>query len=308
MAMRLMSDEKQHPDRGRTIKIAKDGTYEWINFGMRTPNGIGLGPENELFVADNQGEWTPANKIIHVKKGEYHGMQWGLPDSLPTTTPVALPAVWLPENEIANSPSEPVLMQDGPYKGQLLHGDVTFGGIQRDFLEKIKGEYQGAVFHFTQGLEAGVNRLCWGPDGALYVGEVGMVGGWTWKERQFGLQRMKYNGKPTFEMLAVRAKPKGFEIEFTMPLSAQDITASDFLVQQWWYLPTENYGGPKMDLENLKITSLSISDDRKSVYVEIPGLKTEHVVYLRLPYDLENLKGQPLWSSETWYTLNNIPE
>ena len=111
-------------------------------------------------------------------------------------------------------------MQDGPYKGQMLHGDVTHGGIKRDFLEKVNGEYQGAVFRFTQGLEAGVNRLCWGPDGALYIGGIGMVGGWSWKEKQYGLQRMKYNGKPTFEMLAVRAKPQGFEIEFTDALEA----------------------------------------------------------------------------------------
>jgi len=308
MAMRLMSGEKQQPDRGRTIKIARDGTYEWINFGMRTPNGIGLGPEDELFVADNQGEWTPANKIIHVKKGEYHGMRWGLPDSLPTTTPMSPPAIWLPENEIANSPSEPVMMQDGPYKGQLLHGDVTYGGIQRDFLEKVNGEYQGAVFRFTQGLEAGVNRLCWGRDSALYIGEVGMVGGWTWKERQYGLQRMKYNGTPTFEMLAVRAKPKGFEIEFTMPLEQRDLKAFDFFIQQWWYLPTANYGGPKLDLEQLKISSMKISDDRTKIYLEIPGLKKEHVVYFRLPDSLKNSSGESLWSSETWYTLNNIPK
>jgi len=308
MAMRLMSGEKQQPDRGRTIKIARDGTYEWINFGMRTPNGIGLGPEDELFVADNQGEWTPANKIIHVKKGDYHGMRWGLPDSLPVTTPVAQPAIWLPENEIANSPSEPVMIPEGPYKGQLLHGDVTYGGIQRDFLEKISGEYQGAVFRFTQGLEAGVNRLCWGPDSALYIGEVGMVGGWTWKERQYGLQRMKYNGTPTFEMLAVRAKPQGFEIEFTMPLNKRDLKTSDFFIQQWWYLPTANYGGPKLDQEQLKISSMKISEDRTKIYLEVEGLKKEHVIYFRLSDDLKNMNGQSLWSSETWYTLNNIPK
>jgi cytochrome c len=308
MAMRLMSHEKQQPDRGRTIRIARDGSYKWINFGLRTPNGIGIGPEGELFVADNQGEWTPANKLIHVKKGEYLGMRWGLPDSLPVTTPVAPPAIWLPENEIANSPSEPVLMQDGPYKGQLLHGDVTHGGIKRDFLEKINGEYQGAVFRFTQGLAAGVNRLCWGPDSALYVGEVGMVGGWTWKERQYGLQRMKYNGNPTFEMLAVRAKPKGFEIEFTMPLEQRNLQPSEIFVQQWWYLPTQNYGGPKMDLEQLKITSITISEDRTRIYLEIPGRKKEHVIYFRLPEDLRNSNSQSLWSSESWYTLNNIPQ
>jgi len=309
MAMRLMSDERQQPDRGRTIKISRDGRYEWINYGLRTPNGIGLGIDQEIFVTDNQGEWVPCNKLIHVKKGEYHGMRWGLPDSMPVTTPVAPPAIWLPEDEIANSPSEPTLLQDGPYKGQMLHGDVTHGGIKRDFLEKVKGEYQGAVFRFTQGLEAGVNRLRWGPDSALYVGEVGMVGGWTWKEKKYGLQRMKYNGKVTFEMLAIRAKPNGFEIEFTEPLeSGREISAADFFVQQWWYLPTANYGGPKMDLEKLKINKINISKDRSRIYLEIPDLKKEHVIYFRLPDNLQSGSGQLLWSSEAWYTLNNIPD
>ena len=35
MAMRLMSGEKQKPDRGKTIKISMDGSYEWINYGLR---------------------------------------------------------------------------------------------------------------------------------------------------------------------------------------------------------------------------------------------------------------------------------
>jgi cytochrome c len=82
-------------------------------------------------------------------------MPWGiLPDSVAAPPSIAHAAIYLPEDEIANSPSQPILMQDGPYKGQMLHGDVTHGGIKRDFLEKINGEYQGAVFRFTQGLEA----------------------------------------------------------------------------------------------------------------------------------------------------------
>ncbi|MEO6290103.1 MAG: c-type cytochrome [Ginsengibacter sp.] len=308
LAMRLMSDEKQKPDRGRTIKIAMDGSYEWINYGLRMPNGIGVGNDGELFETDNQGEWIPANKLIHVKKGLFNGMHWGLPDSLPAP-PTAPPAIWLPEDEIANSPSQPILLEDGLYKGQMIHGDVTHGGIKRDFLEKVNGEYQGAVFRFTQGLEAGVNRICRGPDGALYVGGVGMVGGWSWKEKQYGLQRMKYNGKPTFEMLAVRAKPRGFEIDFTEALKAgQEISAADLLIQQWRYLPTAGYGGPKIDLEKLKIERLIISPDRKRVYLDIPGLIKEHVIYLRLPENIQSASGQSLWSSEAWYTLNNIPE
>ena len=310
LAMRLMSDEKQKADRGKTIKIGTDGSFEWVNYGLRQPNGIGLGTDGEIFECENQGEWIPCNKLIHVKKGDYHGMPWGiLPDSVASRPRITHAAIYLPEDEIANSPSQPILMQDGPYKGQMLHGDVTHGGIKRDFLERINGEYQGAVFRFSQGLEAGVNRLCWGPDGALYVGGVGMVGGWSWKEKQYGLQRMKYNGKLTFEMLAVRAKSYGFEIEFTDALKAeQRIPASDFLVQQWWYHPTPDYGGPKMDLEKLKVSRVTMSKDRTRVFLEIPGLKKEHVVYFRLPEYIQSAGGQSLWSSEAWYTLNNIPE
>jgi cytochrome c len=309
LAMRLMSEERQQPDRGKTIRIGMDGKYEWINHGLRTPNGIGIGFDDQLFVTDNQGEWIPANKLIHLKKGDYHGMPWGLSDTLSKPPRVAPPVIWLPEDEIANSPSEPTTIQDGPYKGQMLHGDVTHGGIKRDFIEKVNGEYQGAVFRFSQGLEGGVNRLRWGPDGALYVGCIGMVGGWSWKETKFGLQRLKYNGKTTFEMLAVRARPRGFEIEFTEAVAPDvKLQGADFTIQQWWYLPTEDYGGPKMDLEKLKITKLNLSEDGKHLYLEIQGLKKEHVVYFRLPDNLKSRSGQSLWSSEAWYTLNNFVE
>ncbi|WP_373330810.1 c-type cytochrome [Salmonirosea aquatica] len=84
MAMRLKPDEKQLPDRGRTIKISPDGTFESVNYGLRTPNGIGLGVDNELFVLDNQGQWLPGNKLIHVREGEFNGMGWGwLDESAP---------------------------------------------------------------------------------------------------------------------------------------------------------------------------------------------------------------------------------
>ncbi|MEQ8678656.1 MAG: c-type cytochrome [Cyclobacteriaceae bacterium] len=305
MAMRLLDTEEQLFDRGRTIKIARDGSYEWVNYGMRTPNGIGVGPDDEIFIADNQGRWTPANKIIHLQKGAYMGMRPGILKGmeLPEETP---PAIWLQEDEIGNSPSEILLVHDGPYKGQLLHGEVTHGGIKRDFLEKVNGKYQGAVFRFTQGLTAGINRMRWGPDGHLYVGGVGMVGGWSWKGRQYGLERMEYNGRPTFEMLAIRAKPDGFEIEMTQPMEEAP-EANNIKVQQWRYVPTSAYGGPKVDLEDLSITELTVSGDKKKMNMKIAGLKPGHVVYFLLPETLKSNEGFDLWSGEAWYTLNNIP-
>ncbi|MBL7696814.1 MAG: hypothetical protein JNK79_01595 [Chitinophagaceae bacterium] len=307
MAMRLLSTEKQLPDRGTVIKIARDGRYEKVIYGLRQPNGIGLGPGDEIFITDNQGQWLPASKLIHVKQGEYHGMRWGHLDTLTEPPPMAMPAIWMPENEAANSPSEPVLVRDGIYKGQMLHGDVTAGGIQRDFLEKINGEYQGCLFRFTQGLETGVNRLCFGPDGCLYIGGLGLVGGWSYRGRQFGLQKMRYNSKPVFEMLAIRAKPKGFEIELTEELaSLKDVNAHNITIEQWRYKPTADYGGPKVDVEKLVIRKIMVSPDRKKINLEIDNLKERHVVYFRLPR-IKSARGNQLWSTESWYTLNNIP-
>ncbi|WP_299529527.1 c-type cytochrome [Ulvibacterium sp.] len=308
MPMRLMSNEKPLPDRGKTLKIAKDGSYEEVIYGLRTPNGIGVGMDEELFVTDNQGQWLPANKFIHVKSGDFHGMRWGLPDSLQSIKMVP-PAVWLPQNEIANSPSEPSLLYDAPYKNQMIFGDVTHGGIKRVFLEIVNGSYQGAVFRFTQGLNVGINRIRRGPDGAIYAGGVGMGGGWGWNETRHGLQRLKYNEKVTFEMLAIKSKPDGFQIEFTEPLGVgQGDSPSDYSVEQWWYKPTKAYGGPKMDLEILKATEVKVGANRKKVYLTIPGLKKEHVVKFNLNPELLSINGRNLWSSEAWYTLNDIPK
>jgi cytochrome c len=109
-------------------------------------------------------------------------------------------------------------------------------------------------------------------------------------------------------MLAVRAKTNGVEIEFTEPLRDGDgWDVSHYLVKQWWYKPTPNYGGPKMDEQELAVKSASVSADRKKVFLEIPGIKPQHLVYIRLKnLPLSDL-GHEIWTTETWYTMNAIP-
>jgi cytochrome c len=303
------SAKPQIPDRGKVVKISKDdGKLEFVAQGLRTPNGVGIGVDGEIFIADNQGDWLPSSKIVHVSPGAFFGSR--SVDSVGTANvPEKLPVVWLPQDEIGNSPSTPIALQDGIYKGQMLHGEVTNGGIKRVFVEKVNGQYQGCVFDFIQGLEAGVNRIVYGPDGALYVGGVGNPGNWSHEGKEwYGLQRLQYNGKPTFEMLAVRAKSNGVEIEFTQPLAeGLGWNSAEYNVQQWWYLPTYEYGGPKKDLEKLQVLSANVSQDRKKVFLELAGMKPNHVVYLRLPYHWTSEQYQELWITQAWYTLNQIP-
>jgi len=307
MAMRLEETDRQLPDRGTLIKIAKDGTYERVITGLRQTNGIGFGLDNELFLTENQGQWVPACKVIHVEEGQFHGCQYRTGDFYKEMEMTA-PAVWLPQDEIGNSPSQPVLITEGTYNGQMLHGEITHGGLKRVFLEKVNGSYQGGAFRFTQGLEAGINRAVWGPDKALYVGGAGMNGNWAWKGIQHGLQRLEFTDKVAFEVLKIKATPNGFDIIFTEPLAeAHGQKPDDYFLQQWWYESTPRYGGDKMDLETLYPSKVVVSPDRKTVHLEIAGLKEKSVVYFLLSEVLRSSTGQPMWSGEAWYTLNSIP-
>ncbi|MCB0584663.1 MAG: DUF1080 domain-containing protein, partial [Phaeodactylibacter sp.] len=304
------SANPQIKDRGKAIRIGRvDGDVEFIAQGLRTPNGVGIGVDDEIFIADNQGDWLPSCKILHVTPGDFFGSR-AVDSARVAQLSVKPPVVWLPQDEIGNSPTTPSVLNDGPYKGQMIHGEVTHGGVKRVFVEKVKGAYQGCVFRFIQGLEAGVNRLVWGPDSALYIGGIGSSGNWQHTGHNwYGLQRLKYNGQPAFEMLSVRARSNGVEIEFTEPLEpGVGWDPAAYTVEQWWYLPTHEYGGPKKGLERLPVRSASVSKDGRRVFLGLDNMKPGHVLYLRLPSDWISAEGRELWSTEAWYTLNNIPE
>lgn len=304
------SARPQIPDRGKAVKIARDGSsVEFIAHGLRTPNGIGLGVDNEIFITDNQGDWLPSCKVLHLTPGAFFGSR-SVDFEGTANLSAKQPVVWLPQDEIGNSPGQPAPLNDGPYKGQMLHGEVTNGGLKRVFVEKVNGEYQGAVFHFSQGLEAGVNRLAWGADGALYIGGIGNPGNWGHIGKNwYGLQRMKYNGHTAFEILAMRAKSNGIELEFTEPIEpGKGMDPAAYIVRQWRYVPTAEYGGPKVDDKALPIRSLRMSADRRKVFLELDGMKAGHVVYVRIKNHFRSQSGRSLWISEGWYTLNQIPQ
>lgn len=302
------STNPQIPDRGKVIKVNRNtGKLEFIASGLRTPNGIGIGYNGEIFVADNQGDWLPSSKIVHVTNGAWFGSR-SVDFEGTAKMKEKQPLVWLPQDEIGNSPSTPSYINVGPYKGQMIHGEVTHGGIKRVFVEEINGELQGCVFRFIQGLEAGVNRIKWAPDGSLYVGGIGNPGNWGHAGgKWFGLQRLTYNNKSVFEMLAVRAKSNGMEIEFTEPLAiGEGLDPKNYEIKQWYYKPTVEYGGPKLGETVLPIKSITLSEDRKKAFVELSGLKAGHVVYIRFIDGLISAPGNSMWSTEAWYTMNSL--
>ena len=139
------------PNRGTVYRIhSKSREVEIIAGGFRTPNGIGVSENGNIYVADNQGAWLPTSKLVHVQPEEFYGHYNGLASSKRypeggyrsryDTNGESPPAIWLPQNEISNSPTTPLEIPDGPFAGQFFLGELTMGGIRRVQLEEVEGE------------------------------------------------------------------------------------------------------------------------------------------------------------------------
>ncbi|WP_202921049.1 c-type cytochrome [Anatilimnocola aggregata] len=305
-------DNRQAPLRGSVIQVHVDtGKTDIVAGGLRTPDGIGEGPRGSLLVTDNQGEWLPANKLISVQKGAFYQFRsrepWH-PLDRPQATP---PAVWLPQGEIANSPTEPILLPAnwGPYAGQVVFGDATFGGLQRSFLEEVDGITQGAVFPFSQGFRHLFHRFEFNEAGDLFAGGIARGADKEFIHRVSGLSRIRYTGKEVFEPLAARLRSNGLEVEFTLPLAeGSGWDPAGYYVTRWTYQGTQTYGGAKVLHRRAEVRSATVSDDRRRVFLEIPDLSEGEVLYVRIPESLPSASGLSLWTGEFWFTVNRIPQ
>jgi cytochrome c551/c552 len=222
-----------------------------------------------------------------------------------------LPAVWLPHGILGISNSEIVKIPEaafGPFAGQLLVCDQGQSMVDRIFLEKVNGEYQGAAWAFRSGFQSGIVRLAWLPDGSLAAGETNR--GWgSAGEATMGLQRLVWNNKVPFEMRAIRAMPDGFEIEFTKPVDkkvAEDLAS--YSVESYIYKYHGVYGSPPVNTEKCPIVGVKVSADGLKARLIVNNLRKYyiHTITLAAIRDRENYFN--LVHPTAYYTLNNIPE
>ncbi len=285
--------------------------------GLRSPNGIGVGADGDMFYTDNQGDWVGTCKLSHLDFGDWHGHpsanRWYEVAGMKTPEgeqDFKQPAVWFPYDRMGRSASDIVLDETGgafgPFTGQFFVGDQYAASVMRVYLEKVKGVYQGACFPFRSGFDCGVNRLAFGADGSLFVGMTNR-GWWSFGSRPWGLQRLVYTGELPFEVLEMSARPDGFELRFTQPVDAKSAgdpgsyEMASFTHHRW-----EQYGSPEIDRKTLPVSRVTVSSDRRSVRLEVPGLRRTYVHELMLP-GIRNRDGAPLLHPEAYYTLNEIP-
>jgi cytochrome c551/c552 len=336
--------ESRVPGRGWIFRITNDGKYEPYATGVRSPAGISM-LNGELFYTDNQGDWMGTGGIFQVKKGSFMGhpagLKWaGLPNSPVKLTEkqffaerdnrqekddkqflyqlkekydmVQLPAVWLPYGVHGVSTAELILDDTkgsfGPFTGQIFVGDQGQSNIMRVVLEKVKGEYQGASIGFRSGFQSGVLRMAFDKDGSMFVGETNRGWGSAGDANQ-GLQRLVWNGKMPFEMYTVKAQPDGFEIEFTMPVdrkSAEDLDS--YKVSSYIYKHYPVYGSPQINLNDVKVTGVKVSDDNKKVRIVLDKMQQYYVHKIQLEGVRAATNSWSLVHTDAYYTLNNIPD
>ena len=321
------------PWRGWGLTIDEEGNLTGHAGGMRSPSGMGANLAGDMFYSDQQGTWMAATPIYRLRSGVFYGNIDGLvsqklPNSLlkisaevpdgvlweealahvPELVP---PAVWLPYNKVGRSATDIQLINQGgafgPFDGQLLIGEFTNAEINRVFLEKVAGEYQGACFRFLDKFPSAVLRLAFGPDASLYVGMTNR--GWSsLGNSSYGLVRVRWNGNVPFEIKEMSARSDGFVLTFTQPVDPVSAASiSSYRMTNYTYHYHSKYGSDEIETQKNRIVAAKVSEDRMSVRLRIEGLRPLYVHELHAE-GVTNENGETLVHSDAYYTLNRIPK
>lgn len=322
---------------GWLIKVKPDGTQEPTATGLRSPAGFMVNSNNDVFYAENQGDWVGSGRVTHLEKGDFAGNAGGLNWTKEPESPLKLtkedlkivdngqpmyeaakkikelklPAVWFPHTIMGISTADIIEDQTngafGPFGGQYFVADQGHSKIMRMSLEKVNGKYQGACYPFYEGFASGLVRLRWGLDGSIFGGMTSR--GWaSTGKAEYALQRLVWNGETPFEMKNIHALSDGFEVEFTLPVNASKLKdVKNFTVKSFTYKYQHQYGSPIINNHSRKIIGMVPSADGRKVKLVLDSLIPGYIHEIKVA-NLESTDQKSLLHDFTYYTLNNIPD
>lgn len=315
------------PYRGWVMKLSPDGEATPFASGFRSPNGMGVDLNGNIFVTDNQSDWVETSTLYHLKENHFYGhpasLVWkkGWENRDPFNAPISeldgmrtKAAVLFPQGIMANSPSQPLVDASGgkfgPFAGQLFVGEMNRDRIVRVMLEEVAGELQGACIPFIdgQGLNFGNNRLAFDHEGNLWVGQI-KFGGWVGHS---GIQKIEYTGNMPMEILTMSLTKEGFDLTFTQSVNAKEaLTPANYKVHHYKYEYKKKAidegidVSTQVDLKEVDIEDIQLSEDRKKVSLKLADLKPGYVYELKLE-NIRNSADVPLANTLICYTLNNL--
>ena len=305
------------PWRGWVYRSDRKGHFQPLASGFRSPCGIGISPEDEIFITDNQGDWVADCTLYHVREGNFYGHPASLPARADYTKEMVLsqtasdfeklrtpPAVWLIREVIANSPGSPVWDTTegkfGPFAGQIFLGDQRQSNYFRCGVETVNGAYQGWCVDFLRGLESGPVKMSFDGQGRLWSAQVGR--GWFSKGgKRTAIQYAEWDRKTIpFALHSTSLTKSGFSVNFTQRIGKK----MSPVVKSWSYHYYSTYGSPPVEEKVLEVSNYQLSPDRKTVTFDVP-LETNRVYAIQFPGQLST-EAKPLDFDTIYYTVNHL--
>jgi len=272
------------PQHGTLLKISADGAAtEILANGFRAANGVCLNPDGTFFVTDQQGHWTPMNRINRVTRGKFFGNMWSYGAPADTAdSAMAQPVAWV-DKAFDRSPAE-LLRVDSPswgaLNGALLNLSYGQGRIEVVFSEGKGADEQGALCNLPMpDFPTGIMRGRFHPtNGQLYVCG---LSAWATSQTQQegGFYRVRPTGNPTCLPVAWHVAAGGLELTFSdAPKRATASDVSRYTIKVWGLKRSASYGSPRVDEHALPVTGANVQEDPRVVRLAIPSLTPAMII------------------------------
>lgn len=312
------------PHHGCLVKVSKNGSkMEIIATGHRAPNGMSVGPEGKITTADNEGNWVPTSRLNLVKRGGFYG-HVHTAHRKQTPKDYDKPLMWIP-HQFDNSSGGQVWVTSnrwGPFGGNLLHLSYGKCSLFKIMQDEVNGQWQGGAVRFPLQFESGIMRGRFNPgDGQLYLAGLRV---WQSSGARYGaFHRVRFTGKPVYMATKLNVKKNTIAITFTDPLDpVSAVDDQNYAVDQWNYQWTKAYGSKMYSVkipgkvigdkkqaafrgDSMEIQSIMLSDDKKTISLEIAGLKP--VMQSRITFNIKFADGNELMKQEIIHTINHVP-
>ncbi len=286
------------PQHGTILRVSADGaSTEIVATGFRAPNGLALNPDGTVIVTDQEGHWIPENRINWVEPGTFHGYMRAFTEPGRDPDDFVRPVTWI-HHDVDRSPSAPVWVDSarwGELDGSLAflsYGngkvfavlpDEAFrpeGSTDADWPRSHGPPRQAAVVELpVAAAPTGLIRGRFNPaDDQLYV-----CGLFAWagdRTRPGGFYRIRRTDRPLPVPVAWSSAPDGIVVRFGETLDPEAAAdPGNFSMRVWQYERRASYGsldyrvlGSGEGRDELTVVSAALSDDGRSVFVEIPDL------------------------------------
>lgn len=299
--------------RGHILRFNDKGRVESIATGLRYPTGLTLWDDDRLVCSDQQGVQNTFNELNVITPGH----RYGVPAKLdpPTEDPADDPAVQIPHpwtrsvNGVAVWPRS----TKHPFAGQIVGAEYNTRFLIRCSLQEVDGVLQGAVYPLTKpgetnGVEEflGPMGVTFGPQGELYVSSI-HDSGWLGGLNTGDIVKLTPNETLPNGLKEVRATPTGFALEFVHPIDKTKATRpAAYKIAGYQRVWQGTYATEDSGRHTVEIRTVTISDDAKTVSLDVQGLKPGFVYDITVE-PIGAGAGSSLWPHQATYTLHRLP-